>query len=109
MITTHAAPAAPTGHTFRTMINPPELGELRSKTWRLPLWRDGKDEHDPEWTRRAANYWARQMQLFGYVVGDFTLMADVADGIPIITTIAPVLAILPGERVADYQLPDKVN
>lgn len=109
MSTMHAAPAAPISTVFRTMRTPAELGELRSRTWQLPVWQDGKEEHDPTWAKRAGEYWARQMQLFGYVVGDFTLMADVADGMPIMTTIAPVLAILPGERVDDYQLPDKAN
>ena len=109
MTTMHAAPAAPVTTIFRTMKKPAEPGELRSRTWQMPIWQDGREESNPVWAERAADYWARQMQLFGYVVGDFTLMADVADGIPIMTTIAPVLAVLPGERVDDYQLPDKAS
>lgn len=109
MTTSHKIEARPTAHVFRAMRSPAVPGELRTRTWRLPLFQGGKEEHDPLWIDRAADYWQRQMMLYGYVVGDFTLMADVVDNVPVITTAATVLAVLPGERVDDYQLPDKAN
>lgn len=100
-----AAEARARADVFRTMKNPVRLGELRSRTWRLPLY-TGKEADDPVWIKRAHDFWQRQMALYGYVVGDASLMADVDPDVgPVITTHATVLAIIPGDRVDDYELP----
>lgn len=90
--------------TFRPMKNPAYPGELRSKTWALEVYLGPNDEISPVWQERIATYWERQMQLYGIVMGDFTIAIeppDPATGKPaFLTTWSVVLAVLPGERQA---------
>lgn len=89
-------------HVFRPMKNPAVVGELRSHTWAMEVYLGPNDGISPVWSKRCREYWERQQQLYGIVLGDFTNLVeppDPATGKPAyISTYAPVLAILPGER-----------
>ena len=91
-------------HVFRPMAHPARLGELRSKTWEIPVYLGPGDETSPHWHAKIAAYWERQMQLYGIVMSDFTIAIEPPDPAtgkpPFLSTYATVLAILPGERHA---------
>lgn len=88
--------------TYRPMANPAELGELRMMTWQMAVYAGTEAEREV-WEKRCRAYWARQGELYGLVMGDFLMLIEPPDQTgkpPFISTYAPVLAILPGERHA---------
>lgn len=89
-------------HMFRPMAAPAVPGELRCKTWQMAI-RIGDEERSELWRKRCHDYWERQMKLYGYVVGDFTIAVETIDGHHFLSTYAPVLAVLPGERMASLK------
>lgn len=92
-----AAAAQPLG-VYAPMKQPASIGELRSRTWRLPIF-DAKAESSPIWMKRAQEYWERQERKYGLVMSDFTLTAgNFPETGPVITTFSVVLEVLPGRR-----------
>lgn len=56
-------------------------------------------QDDPEWVRRAKNYWEWQQELYGLKLSDFSLV--VAPDLGLVRTDCLLLDVLPGERVYD--------
>lgn len=84
--------------SYRPTKSPAYVGELRSKTWALPLY-DKSFETSPIWSQRAEAYWLRQEQLFGLRMSNFTLLVDnFPETGPVISTFATVMDVLPGYR-----------
>lgn len=80
------------------------VGQLRTRSWQTLELITQEDVDKPTergmvWLKRADQYWERQMRKFGIVVGNGVVMVDVIDGKTIITTAAPVLAVMPGDRI----------
>lgn len=90
-------------HSFRQMKNPAHVGQLRTKTWAMPVFITDRDGESPLWQERSRTYWERQQHLYGLVMSNFTNLVeppDPVEGKPaFLSTYSVVLAILPGERV----------
>lgn len=89
-------------HTWRRMRNPPVVGDLRVKSWRYLVAPTSGD--DPVWAQRVADYWRLQEDTYGLRFdGHIDMFIDFELGA--VTSAARIVAILPGQRVADYVAP----
>lgn len=90
-------------NAYRTMKNPAYVGQVRSKTWAMPVCFGERDYEMPLWQKRLRDYWERQGQLYGLEMSDFTASIeppDPATGKPaFMVTWSVVKAVLPGERL----------
>lgn len=91
-------------NVYRPMANEPFVGQLRSRTWAMPVFISEKDGESPLWEQRCREYWERQEQLYGLRMSNFTNFVEPPNpalGKPaFITTYSVIEAILPGERHA---------
>lgn len=84
--------------TFAKADNPYEPGQLRTRTWRMPVM-DPNAHLNPIWMKRVHEYWERQERKFGFVASEPGVMVDDMPDIgPVLTTTVTVLAVMPGDR-----------
>lgn len=90
---------------YRLPKEPFEPGKLRTKTWNAQF-EPPTGEDDIKWSARARQYWELQERLYGVRFSNFTMMVSEMQGgalsHPLVTTVAVVLEVLPGERTFDY-------
>ncbi len=88
--------------TYRFCKNPPFVGQLRLKTWAYVI--APKGANDPEWIKRAADYWQLQSETYGLRFDDrVDIMVDYGSGC--VTTAVHVAEVLPGRRLTNYRTP----
>ena len=89
--------------TYRFLRHPAYPGQLRLKTWAFVV--PPRGPLDPEWQRRAKEFWELQAETFGLKFADdqMHVMVDYQSGC--VTTAVHVEEVLPGRRVKDFATP----
>ncbi len=87
---------------YRYLRKPAYPGQLRLKSWPYLVAPTGPT--DPEWLKRATEFWKLQGETFGLRFEDHChIMVDYASGV--VTTAVHVVEVLPGRRSRDYVTP----
>lgn len=87
---------------YRYLRTPAYEGQLRLKAWAYVIPPTGPT--DPEWMKRATDYWKLQAETFGLRFEDHChIMIDYASGC--VTSAVHVVEVLPGRRSRDYVTP----
>jgi hypothetical protein len=88
--------------TYRFMKKPAYVGQLRLKAW--PYVIPPRGPNDPEWLRRAIDFWQLQAETYGLrFEPDVQIMVDYQSGV--VTTAVHVAEVLPGQRTRDFTTP----
>lgn len=89
------------GSTYRWMKTPPEVGQLRVKSWSylIPPIHDA----DPVWADRCKKYWELQQETYGLKHTNYVMFIDREQHI--VTTASVIAEVLPGRRTRDYIAP----
>lgn len=96
------APTYNSERVYRYLRTPAYEGQLRMKTWAYVIPPRGPT--DPEWMKRATDFWKLQAETFGLRFEDHChIMVDYASGC--VTTAVHVVEVLPGRRERNYVVP----
>jgi hypothetical protein len=89
-------------NTYRYLRKPAYVGQLRMKGWAYVIPPSGAA--DPEWIKRAKEFWQLQAETFGLRFEDEILLS-VDYGSGCVVSAVHVAEILPGRRTRDYATP----